>query len=192
MSGSYTEDGHLPDALARRKRPSRAFVKYLVAICLGIAATLGWQSYGEAAKQLIAIKAPLLGWSPESKQMIESWVGQLGWAKPLTTASSGQSAAQQAAPVAQTAQATAPVPAAPSLDTQQIQQIGRDVAQLRAAVEQLVTTQDQISRDVAKLQTANQEILEKVSAPAPRPAATQGRVRTPLPRPSSAAPMPLH
>jgi hypothetical protein len=192
MSGSYSEDGHLPDALARRKRPSRAFVKYLVAICFGIAATLGWQSYGETAKQLIAIRAPQLGWSPESKQMIASWVNQLGWAKPLTTATTGQPPAPQAAPVAQAALATAPVPAAPSLDPQQMQRIERDVAQLREAIEQLATTQDQISRDMVKLQTANQEILEKVSAPAPRPAATQGRVRAPLPRPSSAAPMPLH
>lgn len=192
MSGSYTEDGHLPDALAGRKRPSRAFVKYLIAICFGIAATLGWQSYGEAAKQFIAVKAPQLGWSPESKQMIASWVGQLGWAKPLTTASTGQPAAPQAVPAAQPAQAMAPAPAAPSLDPQQIQRIEGDLAQLRGAVEQLATAQDQISRDIAKLQTANQEILEKISAPAPRPATTQGRVRTPVPRPSSAAPMPLH
>lgn len=197
MSESYTEDRHLPDTLARRSRPSRAFVKYLVAICFGIAATLGWQSYGEAAKQLIAIKAPQLAWSPQSKQMIASWVSELGWTKPLPAApegTAGQPAAPQSAPVAQPAQAMAPapVPAAPALDPQQIQQIVRDLAQVRGVVEQLATSQNMISRDIANLQIANQEILEKISAPAPRPGSAQGRVHAPVPRPSSAAPMPLH
>ena len=54
-----------------------AFVRYLVAICIGIAGTLAWQSYGEATKQIIATTAPELGWSPEAKQMIASWVQQL-------------------------------------------------------------------------------------------------------------------
>jgi hypothetical protein len=197
MSESYTEDGHLPDTLARRKRPSRAFVKYLIAICFGIAATLAFQSYGEAAKQLIATKAPQLAWSPQSRQMIASWVSELGWTKPSPAApegTAGQPAAPQSAPVAQPAQAMAPapVPAAPSIDPQQIQQIVRNLAEVRGVVEQLATSQNIISRDIANLQTANQEILEKISAPAPRPGSTQGRVHAPVPRPSAAAPMPLH
>ena len=36
------------------------FIPYLVAFCIGVAATLAWQSYGDAAKQKIAA---LLGWS---------------------------------------------------------------------------------------------------------------------------------
>lgn len=176
----------------------KAFARYLVAICIGIAVTLGWQTYGEGARRLIAIRAPELGWSPEAKQMIASWVGHLGWTEPSTAApegSAGQVAAPQAAPVAQAAQVVAlspPVPAAPSLDPQQVQRIEQDLTEVRGTVEQLATNQDQISRDIAKLQTANQEILEKISVPAPRPATTQGRVRTPVPRPSSATPMPLH
>jgi hypothetical protein len=45
----------------------RGFIRYLVAICIGVAATLAWQSYGEAAKQIIATRAPEMGWSPDSK-----------------------------------------------------------------------------------------------------------------------------
>ena len=176
----------------------RTFARYLVAICIGIAVTLGWQSYGEGARQLIARRAPELGWSPAAKQTIASWVSQLGWTKPSTAVpddTAGRLAVPQAPPVAQAAQAMAPsppVPAAPSLDPQQVQRIEQDLAEVRGIVEQLVTTQDQISHDIAKLQTANQEILEKISAAAPRAASTQGHVRTPVPRPSSAAPMPLH
>ena len=50
-----------------KRRGSRGFARYLVAILIGVAATLAWQSYGDAAKQLIATNAPELGWSPEAK-----------------------------------------------------------------------------------------------------------------------------
>jgi len=48
---------------------------------LGVAATLAWQSYGETTKQIIATKAPELGWSPETKETIASWMQQIGWTK---------------------------------------------------------------------------------------------------------------
>jgi hypothetical protein len=66
---------------AMERLASRGF-RYLVAICIGVVAILAWQSYGEAAKQIIATRAPEFGWSPEAKQMIASWVQQLGWTKP--------------------------------------------------------------------------------------------------------------
>src|SRR5215472_7746114 len=66
---------------AIKRRRSRGIVRYLIAIGIGVAATLGWQSYGETTKQIIATKAPELGWSPEAKQTITSWMQQLGWTK---------------------------------------------------------------------------------------------------------------
>ena len=67
-----------------KRRASRAFVRYPVAICVGVAGTLAWQSYGEEAKQTIATRAPELGWSPEVRQMIASWTKPL--AGPENTA----------------------------------------------------------------------------------------------------------
>ena len=64
-----------------KRRRSRGIVRYLVAIGIGVAATLAWQSYGETTKQIIATKAPELGWSPETKQMITGWMQQFGWTK---------------------------------------------------------------------------------------------------------------
>ena len=85
-----------------KRRASRAFVRYLAAICVGVAATLAWQSYGEEAKQTIATKAPELGWSPEVRQMIASWTKPL--AGPENTAARPPVLeTQQAASVAQTA-----------------------------------------------------------------------------------------
>jgi hypothetical protein len=170
---------------------SRGF-HYLVAICIGVAAILAWQSYGEAAKQRIATSAPELGWSPEAKQMIASWVQQLGWTKPLAVEN-------KAAPIAQTAPA-AKAPATPAFDAQQIQQMQMDIAAMRqaverhladvrASVEQLAGTQDQLARDIEKLQAANEEILAKIPTPPPKRQAP-ARKPTPTTQPSSRAPIP--
>jgi hypothetical protein len=157
-------------------------IRYLVAICIGVAAILAWQSYGEAAKQIIATKAPELAWSPQTKQMIAGWMQQLGWTKPLVVES-------KPAPVTQTAPETvaAKAPATPSLDPQQVKQIEADIAavqqaverhlaDVRATVEQLAASQDQMAREIEKLQAADMEILEKISTPPPK--------RAPLPRAS--------
>src|SRR5215831_19033110 len=44
-----------------RKRP-RPLTRFLIAFCTGIAATLLWQSYGDAAKEVIANSYARLGW----------------------------------------------------------------------------------------------------------------------------------
>ena len=155
-----------------KKRSSRGVTRYLLAICIGVAATSAWQSYGEAARQMFAAKAPELGWSPESKQMIANWVEQIGWTKPPATHEStavGSSATEtpQAAPVAQTAQAAPSVPVAPSTDPAEVHQIAMDLTALRQAVAQITATQDQMAREVDRLQAANQQILAKIEPPPP-------------------------
>src|SRR5262249_56222370 len=113
------------------KRPAgQGFVRYLAAICVGVAGTLAWQSYGEEAKQTIATKAPELGWSPEVRQMIASWTKPL--AGPENTAARPPvQETQQAASVAQTAPvAVAPTPPPPPLHPQQGKQRAQRTHQL--------------------------------------------------------------
>jgi hypothetical protein len=154
-----------------KTRGSRGLARYLVVFCIGVAATSAWQSYGEATKQIIATRAPELGWSPEAKQMIASWVQRLGWTKPPA---GPENTAVQAAPVAQTAPETvAPkAPAAPSLDPEQVHQIALDVAGLRQNVEQLSASQDQMAREMrlemARLETDLVNILLKIPEPPPQ------------------------
>jgi hypothetical protein len=154
-----------------KKRSSRGFTRYLLAICIGAAATLAWQSYGEAAKQMFAAKAPELGWSPETKRVIANWVEQLGWTKPPATSAVRPSAFEtpQAAPVAQTApeNVTPKAPAA-SIDPEQVHQMAMDLTALRQTVERLAAGQDQVTREIARLEAADGEILAKVT-PAPPP-----------------------
>jgi hypothetical protein len=156
-----------------KRRGSGGFARFLLAICIGVAATLAWQSYGEAAKQMFAAKAPELGWSPETKQMIAKWVEQLGWTKPPATPAVRSSATEtpQAAPVAQTAPAAvAPsVPVAPSIDPAEVHQIAMDLTALRQTVAQITAGQDQMAREVDRLRAADQEILVKIPEPPPPP-----------------------
>jgi hypothetical protein len=146
-----------------RKRGSRGgLARYLVAICIGVAATLAWQSYGEIPKQIIAAKAPELSWSAETKPT-------------------------QVAAVAQTVPA-AVIPKAPavlSVNAEQVHQITVDLAALGRTVDQLAASQDQMVHQIDMLQTSNQEILtsnreviEKLPAPSP-PAPTVAPTRKP-------------
>ena len=155
-----------------KTRGSRQFARYLVAICIGVAATLAWQSYSEATKQIIATRAPELGWSPEAKQMIASWVQQLGWTKPSagpenTAVRPSAPETPQAAPIAQAAPETvAPkAPTASSIDPEQVHQMARDLAVLRQNVDQLIASQNQMARQMARLQSDLVDILLKMPEP---------------------------
>jgi len=158
-------DGQMKELEGQTKRrASGVFGRYLVAICLGVAVTLAWQPYAEATKQIIATRAPELGWSPEAKQMIAGWVQQLGWTKPPVVENTP-------APVAQTAPETVAPTAAPSLDPEQVQQMTQRLALLRQTVEQLASTQNQMAHEITRLQAADVEILLKLPAPPPPPIA---------------------
>jgi hypothetical protein len=43
------------------KQASFALARFLIAFCIGVAATLAWQSYGDAARKMIARSSPQLG-----------------------------------------------------------------------------------------------------------------------------------
>ena len=45
-----------------RKRRSRPLVRFLITFCIGVAATLAWQSFGEQVRQMAANSSPVLGW----------------------------------------------------------------------------------------------------------------------------------
>jgi len=45
-----------------RKRTSRTLTRFLTTFCVGVGATLAWQSYGDAAREIIANAYPQLGW----------------------------------------------------------------------------------------------------------------------------------
>jgi hypothetical protein len=176
-----------------KRRASRGFARYLLAICIGVAGTLAWQSYGDAAKQIIATRAPELGWSPETKQMIASWVPKPPGGSENAAARSSVPGTPQAVPVAQTVpEPVAPkAPVTPSIDPEQVHQIALDVTALRQTVEQFAAGQDQMARVVDRLQGAVAEILIKIpEPPPPPPIAAPARKPKAIAPPSSRAPVP--
>jgi hypothetical protein len=154
----------------RGSRRPRGFRRYLVAILIGIAAALAWQSYGDSAKQIIATRAPDLGWSPEAKQMIAASIQWIGWTPAGPE--------KQAPPVVQTASTT------PSLDPGQVQQMTQNLAALRQTVEQLAGGQDQMARQITRLEAATAELTAKIPEPPAQPSVAPVRKPTPVP-PSS-------
>jgi hypothetical protein len=116
-----------------------------IMFCIGAAAALAWQSYGDEAKTAIARSFP-----------------QLGWLAPQT------------APVAQNTPdiSTPTASAAPFPDQQQFNAVSLDLDRIAASQEQMARTVDQLAagleratREIAKLQTIEQYILYKNSEP---------------------------
>jgi hypothetical protein len=147
-----------------KNRGSRGFGRYLFAILIGVAATMAWQSYGESAKQIIATRAPELGWSPKTRQIIATSIEWVGW----TTRPSG--GPEKQAPLAQTA------PTNPSLDSGQLHQMTQSLVGLQQTIEKLAGGQDQIAREVRRVESAVAELNAKIPespqppvAPAPKP-----------------------
>ena len=134
------------------KRVSRAVARFLIIFCIGVVATLAWQSYGDATREMIASSSPQ----------------GLGWLAP------------SAAPAMQ---AVAPP------DQDDLKAISFGLAGMRQRVDQIaaqfVAGQEQTTRDIAELHATEQDILanilDKISAPPPRPAAAP--VRKPAPAP---------
>jgi hypothetical protein len=145
----------LNDGLIRARRPSRrrrvlvAAARVAATFCIGVAATLAWQPYGDAARMMIANASP-----------------QLGWLAPP--------AAPGVAAVAPAPQ----LRAAPSsdLDTvrERIDRIAITQEQMTSVVAQLTAGQEQIAKEIAKVREVEQYLLYKASykgeeAPPARP-----------------------
>jgi hypothetical protein len=135
-------------------RPAREPVQsgrapFLIAFCLGVLATLAWQSYGGTARETIANLSPRLSW-------LASSAAPVGQANPAAPSSEREELKTLAAGFAEVRQ-----------------RVDEIAAQLPAFQDQM---RRDISN---KLEAVEQEIFDKVSAPPPRPAAAQPRKPAP-------------
>src|SRR5215475_9271350 len=64
------------------KRASRGFVRFLIIFCIGVAATLVWQSYADAAREMIANSSPQLRWLAPQSQTAPDMVAPTAPATP--------------------------------------------------------------------------------------------------------------
>jgi hypothetical protein len=107
--------------------------RFLLAVLIGIGATLAWQTYSDEAKQIFGT------WATET---VRSWASATG------RVSTDDAAVAQPASVLDTA-ATPPRAAAASLDVaQQLEAVARDLAVVRGSIEQLAAKQEQMVQDI--------------------------------------------
>lgn len=140
---------------------SGGFASFLVAICIGVAAALAWQSYDLAALRQVSA----------NQDQVASKITKL-----------------QSVDMELLAKITPP-PAhpsvAPTIDPERLHEIASDLAALRQTVERISAGQDQTAGEIAKLQGENVELLAKI--PSPRAQSAYVRKATPTAlRPSRA------
>src|SRR6267154_2283739 len=141
---------------------------FLITFCIGVAATLGWQSYGDAAREMIASSYP-----------------QFGWVAPQPLSSAHNSPDVIAPAVSAAAPPDQQQLNAMSLDAvrQSIDRIATGFAagqeQITRSVDRIATSvvagQDQMTREISKLQAVEQYVLYKNSEPPPRPSPSPAR-----------------
>jgi len=121
------------------RRALRSLARFLILFSIGIGTTLGWQSYGNAARAMIANSSTKLGWL-----------------------------APPPAPDVQTGPDTLAPAAAATASSDDLQQLAASLASVRQSVDQLAIQlafgQRQTADNIAKLQSDEREILQKLSA----------------------------
>jgi hypothetical protein len=190
------------------KRALAALVRFLIVFCIGISATLAWQSYGDPAREAIASSYPQLSWmAPQAEPVAQNAPGMIGLASPIASSPDQQpkpilpdlEAVRQSIDRIATSIASSQEQMTNSADriaTSQ-DQIARSVDrmatsqdQIARSVDQLTAGQEQMTREVTKLQEIERSIRSRNSEALPRPASASAP--KPVSRPVSApAPKPL-
>jgi methyl-accepting chemotaxis protein len=170
-----------------RRRALRTLSSLPIAVCIGVAATLAWQSYGDAAREMIANAHPQLGWlAPQGGPVTQNAPDAVAVATPTAPAFDQQqfhAIAIDLEAMHQGIDRIAPgIVAGQEQIARSIDRIAATQEQMARTVDQLTASQEQVMREITKLQAVEQYILYKSSEPPPRPAPAPAR--NPAPRPS--------
>jgi hypothetical protein len=171
-----------------RKPPGKRALRTLsglpIAFCIGVAATLAWQSYGDAAREIVANAYPQLGWlAPQGEPVAQNAPAAAAVAATALDQQQLNAIAIDLEAMRQSIDGIAPgIVAGHEQMVRTIDRIGATQEQLARTIDRITASQDQVMREIAKLQAVEQYILYKNSEPPPRPAPSQ--TRNPVPRPS--------
>jgi hypothetical protein len=130
------------------RRIFRSLARFSIAVLIGVGATLGWQSYGDAAKQMLVARAPAL-----------AWVLPVSTTKSPVVAATSTDQMQQLAPLAS------------NLDV-----VRRNVEQLAAKQEQMAqniaalkAVEEDIRQKISSTPSAPALAQQAASIPQPKP-----------------------
>ena len=170
------------------KRALLALVRFLIIFCIGVSATLAWQSYGDSAREMIASSYRQLSWLAQAKPVAQNSPDVIGLASSTASSPDQQQpnailvdldAVRQSIDRIATSIASGQEQMTSSADriaaTQE--QIARGVdrmatsqEQIARSVDQFTADQEQMTREITKLQEIEQSIRSKNSEPSPRSA----------------------
>ena len=152
-----------------RKRASRALARFLIAFCIGVAATFGWQSYGDAAREMIVNSYPQLGWlAPHAEPVAQNAPDMIAVAVRAATSLDQQKFDALSLDLDAVRQSIDRI--ATSIAAGQEQMTRRIEHSIERNTDRLATGQDETTREISDLQTFEQYVLHRISTLPPRPA----------------------
>lgn len=166
------------------------FALAAITFCIGVVATLAWQSYGDAARRTIASSLPRFGWSvpqiapvtqnnpdivaptasaaafPDQQQLDAISLDLDAVRQSVDRISTSVAAGQE-----QVTRGVDRIAASQEQMTRSVERIAASQEQMARSVAQLAAGQEQVTREITKLQAIEQQyILYRNSRPlAPRP-----------------------
>ena len=158
---------------------------FLITFCISVAATLGWQSYGDAAREMIASSYPQLGWvapqpasaPPDQPQLNAMSLDEVR--QSIDRIAAGIAASQEQ--MTRSIDGIAPsIVAIREQMTRSIDRIAASQEEIARSVSRLTAGQEQMTREITKLQEIAQYALYKNSEPPAQPATPPAR--KPVPR----------
>jgi hypothetical protein len=167
-SSSLRDDRFVSERPSVGRRMLRSLTRFVIAVLIGVGATLGWQSYGDEARNMAIAQAPTL-----------AWLMSIPTTKPAAMAATSPDPAQQLAPLAS------------NLDA-----VRRSVEQLAVKQDQMaqnIATLQAVEEDIRQKMSSPPPSLAQQPAPIPQPKGQQPRAQAPAaqsssgPRPSAAA-----
>jgi hypothetical protein len=186
------------------KRALLAPVRFLTTFCIGVAATLAWQSYGDAAREMIANSYPQLGWlAPQAGTVAQNAPDVIALAAPATPSPDQQQSNVTSLDLDAVRQSIDQIVNNMATNQEQItrsvDRIAVSVAasqeRITRSVDQLAVSQEWLTREITKLEEIEQSIRHRnseASPPSPRPAsASSPRPVTRAPSTSALAPKPV-
>src|SRR6266478_6251836 len=149
------------------RRMLRSLTRFSIAALIGVGATLGWQSYGDAAKEMVIARAPTL-----------AWLLPISTTKPSVVATTSPGPVQQLEPLAF------------NLDI-----VRRSVEQLAAKQEQMaqnIAALQAVEEDIRQKVSTTPSPSQQQAAPIPQYKPLQPRAQSStVPRPPPPAGPPL-
>ena len=144
-----------------RRRMFRTLVRFSIAVLIGVGATLGWQSYGNEAKEMLVAQVPMLG-----------LLLPVSTPKSLVVAGTSADTTRQLAPLASTLDA-----------------VRRSVEQLAARQEQMaqnIAALRGVDEDARHKTSSAPPAPAQQAASIPQPKPPQAKIESRLPPPAGA------